>query len=433
MKEHEKYPPVHISRAEGVYLYDKQGNRYYDTVSSWWCNLLGHGHPAITDALTEQHKRLDHVIFAGFTHDPAQKLAQKLIGLLPEHFSRIFFSDDGSTACEVAMKMSIAYWGLAGQEKKKRIVHLKHSYHGDTSGAMSVGGIDRFFDRFRPMFFSTVQVSAPYCFRCDYSLSPQTCQFECLQSLERVLEEQHEEIAALIIEPIIMAAGGMIIYAPEYLTRLDALLKRYNVHLIADEVATGFGRTGKMFAIQNSRCRPDFICLSKSLTGGTLPLAVTATTDEVYEAFYGESGRTFYHGHTYTANPLGCSVACTVLDLLQKERPLEKARQELIPFFHNLLDEFKDIPWVGEVRKAGVVGAMELVRNRKSRESFPASWQVSRFIYQEGLKHGLILRPMGPVLYFFLPLVFPTRDIRIVLEKTREILLSLPEHFPVSE
>ncbi|MFH0926225.1 MAG: adenosylmethionine--8-amino-7-oxononanoate transaminase [bacterium] len=288
MKDCEGFPPILIERAKGIKLYDPKGNFYYDTISSWWCNIHGHNHPSIRKAIKNQLNQLEHVIFAGFTHKPAILLSESLVNITPKNLTKIFFSDNGSTAVEVALKLSFQYWQNVGEKKRQRFICLDRGYHGDTIGAMSVSGESAFTQPFLPLLFQTYRIPSPYCYRCPVNKERSSCKIECLRPLEKLLEDKHQEICAIILEPLVMAAGGMIIYPKEYLEGVYQLAKRYNVHLIVDEIATGFGRTGKMFACDYTDILPDFMCLSKGLTAGYLPLGVTLTTNEVYNAFYAD-------------------------------------------------------------------------------------------------------------------------------------------------
>ncbi len=426
MKDAKNMPPVLIESAKGVRLFDESGNFYYDTISSWWCNVHGHSHPAINTAIKKQLNSFEHVLFAGFTHKPAILLAEKLIRLAPEALTKVFFSDNGSTAVEVAMKMSYQFWSNSGNRKKTKFVSLDRGYHGDTVGAMSVGGKGAFNRLFSPLFFPSFKVPSPYCYRCPMKKCLSSCDIECIKPLESLLKKKSKEIAGLILEPLVMAAGGMIIYPKEYLARAARLTKIYDVHLIADEVATGFGRTGKMFASEYAKVTPDFMCLSKGITGGYLPLAATLTTENIYKAFYADYDKfkTFFHGHTYTANPLGCSAALASLDIFEKEDTLNKALR-VIEIFHKRLDDFKDLPLVGDIRKIGMIGALELVKNKDTRESFDPAKRIGLKVYKEGLKNNLIMRPLGDTVYFFLPLCVKASEVRDILKKAYRVISTL--------
>ena len=397
-------PPLMIERAEGLFLVDAEGNRYYDAISSWWCNVHGHGHPRIREAAARQMERLDHVLFAGATHEPAVRLASRLAAIAPEGLSRVFFSDNGSTAVEVALKMSLQCWRNLGREERTGFVCLDHGYHGDTTGCMSVSGVEAFLRAFRPILFPARRVPAPYCYRCPAGKTYPECGASCVDGLGAALREGGASIAAVILEPLLLGAGGMIVYPPEYLSRAAGLAREHGVHLILDEVATGFGRTGTMFACGQAGVSPDFLCLSKGLTGGTLPLAATLTTAEVFNSFLGgpDSGKTFYHGHTYTANPVGCAVALASLDLLEEEDLVARVAL-LAPRLAEGVRDLAGLPLVGDARGIGMVGALELVRDKGTKEPLPGTSPLLREIVREGLRRGLFLRPLGNVVYLFLP------------------------------
>lgn len=414
MKHCEKHPPILIERARGIKIYDSKGKAYYDTISSWWCNVHGHNHPKIKQAIKKQLDKLEHILFAGFTHKAAIELAEKLVSITPARLTRVFFSDNGSTAVETALKMSFQYWKNIGVKKKTKFVSLDYGYHGDTIGAMSVSGVDLFNGIFSPLFFSSFKADSPYCYRCPAGREKSNCDIECIKSLENVLKTKHREIAALILEPLVMAAGGMIIYPKEYLKKASALAKKYNVHLILDEVATGFGRTGKMFACEHTRVQPDFMCLSKGITSGYLPLGVTLTTEKVYTAFCDEHEKykTFFHGHTYTANPLSCRAALATLEIFEEERTLFHVKR-MAPRLQERLERFKALDLVGDVRYIGMIGAIELTKD------------IGLKIYEEGIKRGLILRPLGNVVYLFPPFCIKETELEHVLAETFDIVNNL--------
>ena len=426
MKDCLKVPPILIEKAKGIKLYDNKGKFYYDTISSWWCNVHGHNHPRINTAIKNQLKSFAHVLFAGFTHKPAIKLSQELLRIAPDNLKKVFFSDNGSTAVETALKMSFQYWQNTGKKKKTKFISLDYAYHGDTVGAMSLSGVNLFNEVFKALFFKSYKVPSPYCYRCPKGKLESRCDLECIEALELVLKKRHSEIAALILEPLVMAAGGMIIYPERYLKRAAALTKKYNVHLILDEVATGFGRTGKMFACEHAGVKPDFMCISKGITSGYLPLSATLATEEIYKAFYAdyEKKKTFYHGHTYTANPVSCSAALASLKLFKEEDTLKKVNR-LIPFFHEQLETFRELPLAGDVRYKGMIGAIELIKNKTTKESFSFKRRIGLEVYRKGLKKGIILRPLGSIVYFFLPLCIKKSQLKEVLNKTFSILKSL--------
>lgn len=422
-----KLPPILIERAKGIKLYDAKGNFYFDTISSWWCNVHGHNHPHIKNAIKKQLNSLEHVLFAGFTHKPAIRLSEKIISIAPARLSKVFFSDNGSTSVEVALKISFQYWHNLGKFKKKKFVALNYGYHGDTIGAMSVSGVDLFNNKFSPLFFPSFKVPSPYCYRCPMDKHKDTCNIDCISPLENLLKNKAQEICAIILEPLVMAAGGMIIYPKEYLLKVAELARRFNVHLILDEVATAFGRTGKMFACEHiNNLRPDFICLSKGITSGYLPLGLTLTTDKIYQAFWQdyEKKKTFYHGHTYTANPISCAAALASLEIFEEEKTLEKIKN-IIPIFHNGMEKFRALPKVGDVRYIGLIGAIELVKDKKSKKPFDFKERIGLKVYKKGLKENIILRPLGNIIYLFLPLAIKRKELEDILERTYKVIKTL--------
>ncbi len=423
MKKGEKLPPLVIERAKGIKLYDRDGKFYYDTISSWWCNVHGHNHPRIKAAIRRQLNRLDHVLFAGITHEPAVRLAEKLVAIAPRGLSRVFFSDNGSTAVEVALKMSFQHWQQTGRPEKKKFIRLENAYHGDTVGAMSVSGVGKFNRLFSPLFFPAFRVPSPYCYRCPIKKSPPDCGLACAGPLEELLQKKSTVIAALILEPMLQAAGGMIVHPAAYLKQAALLCRRYGVHLILDEVATGFGRTGRMFACEHAGIRPDFLCLAKGITGGCLPLGATLTTERIFRSFYSGEGsdRTFYHGHTYTANPLACAAALASLEIFRQERTLARVKK-LIPVFHAGMEGMRELPLVGDVRCLGMVGALELVKDKRTKQPFAEREEIGRRVYREGLKRNLLLRPLGNAIYLFLPLSIKTAELKDVVRRTREVV-----------
>jgi len=426
MKDCQSFPPILIERAKGIKLYDDKGKCYYDTISSWWCNIHGHNHPEINKAIRGQLNSFEHILFAGFTHKPAIKLAEQLVAITPNNLTKVFFSDNGSTAVEAALKMSFQYWQNIGRKKKTKFLSLDFAYHGDTVGAMSVSGVDLFNKVFSPLFFKSFKAPSPYCYRCPVGKNKSTCSIECIDSLEAILKKKSKKIAALILEPMVMAAGGMIIYPHTYLKKAAQLAKKYNIHLILDEVASGFGRTGKMFACEHAKIKPDFICLSKGITSGYLPFAATLTTNKIYNVFYAdyEKGKTFYHGHTYTANPISCAAALASLKVYKQENTLKRVNK-LIPIFHKGLERLRNLPLVGDVRYIGMIGAIELVKNKKTKKPFSFRERIGLKVYRRGLKQGLILRPLGSVIYLYPPLSITEAQLRSILKKTFRVIEEL--------
>ncbi|MGH7274612.1 MAG: adenosylmethionine--8-amino-7-oxononanoate transaminase, partial [Nitrospiria bacterium] len=354
MKEWEKESPLIIQSGEGPYLIDVHGRRYLDGVSSLWVNLHGHRRKEIDRAIISQIRKIAHTTLLGLSNIPAIELARKLLEIAPKGLARVFYSDNGSTAVEVALKMAFQYWQLKSRPKKRKFVSFINAYHGDTLGSVSVGGIDLFHRRFEPLLFETVQVPYPYCYRCHLSLSYPSCGVACLQEVETLIKTRHDELAAIIIEPRVQAAAGMVISPPGYLQQIRKLCSEYEVLMIADEVATGFGRTGKMFACDHEEVVPDLMALAKGITGGYLPLAATLTTQSIYEAFLGKYSefKTFFHGHSYTGNPLACAAALANLGIFEKEKTLSKI-QSKIRRLSLALQPLDQLDHVGDIRQCG--------------------------------------------------------------------------------
>ena len=423
MKDYEERDLLMIDRAEGMMLYDTEGKSYYDTISSWWCILHGHNHPTVKTAIKKQLDRLEQVLLAGTSHEPAVLLAERLIQLTRKHLTKVFYSDNGSTACEIAIKMSLQYWRHTGEPERTGFIGLERGYHGDTIGTMSLGGVPGFHGAFTNLLFDSHRVPSPYCYRCPMGTTREHCSIECIKPLEELLAEHGKKIAALIMEPLIQAAGGMIIYPAAYLEKAASLAKQHSIHLILDEVATGFGRTGKMFANEHVAVEADFLCLSKGITAGYLPLAATITTDEIYQAFYADytEDKTFYHGHTFTGNPLAAAAGLGSLQVFDEEDPLAHITK-IIPYLHERMERFTELPWVGDVRQLGMISVMELVKDKKSKESFRFEERVGWKIYLQGLKQGLILRPLGNIVYLWLPLCATREDIDEITERAWRVL-----------
>lgn len=419
MKEYEKNDPLVITKGKGVYLYDIDGNKYLDAISSWWVNTLGHSNSRLNKALYNQSKKIEHMIFAGFTHPWGVELAETLVRLTDNNFQKVFYSDNGSTAVEVALKMAYQYWKQTGFENKTKFVALKNSYHGDTIGSVSVGGVDLYHEIFKPLLFDVYQAESPYCYRCPMNKDKCSCGIDCLVSVENIFKEHSEEIAAIIIEPLIQAAGGMIIYPKDYLTKLRALCDEYNVLLIDDEVAVGFGRTGKMFAYQHTGIAPDIICLSKALTAGYMPLSVTMTTQKIFDAFYDDwdKFKTFFHGHSYTANPLAISIALENIKILEEDNIIEKniKKSERIK---KGLEKFKSLEHVGDIRQQGMVSAIELVKDKKTKAQYDFKLRIAHNVCKSALEKGLIIRPLGDTIYFMPPYVIKNKEIDFMIDVT---------------
>lgn len=430
MKDYEKIDPTVMIRGEGIYLYDTDGNRYIDTISSWWTNLLGHCNPSISQALSQQALQLEHVNFSGFTHPFAAEVVHKLSELLPASLTRFFFSDDGSTAVEIALKIAFQYWKNLGNKNKNKFVMLDNSYHGDTVGAMSVGGAEGYHKVFKPLMFHSFRATVPDCSLCPHRKSDFTfdarqtgCSLQCFESMEKTFEDHHEEIAAVIVEPLLQGAGGMKVYPPLYLEKLRKLCDRFDVLLIFDEVATGFGRTGTLFALEQTSITPDIICLSKGLTAGYLPLSLTVCTERIYQAFYDDyfSHKTFFHGHSYTANPLACSVAIAGMQELQSKN-LPASAASVLDHFHNRLKTWQEYDFIEDIRYIGFVGAVDLTQSRKKHIPFESKKRIGYQIYHESLRNGLVLRPLGDTIYWFLPLIVTQEEIDEILDKSLKVI-----------
>lgn len=417
MKDFETDKPIVIERGKGIYVWDLLGNKYIDAVASWWVNTLGHSNDRLNKALCAQAEKIEHILLAGFTHKPAIELAQKLVEITPESLKKVFFSDNGSTAVEVAIKMAYQYWVQVGKPEKSKFIAIKNSYHGDTLGVVSVGGCDLFHKLYKPLLFDIEQSPSPYCYRCPMGKTQGECDFECARAVEDILKREAQNIAGMVIEPMIQGSGGMIIYPSEYLRIIRELCDKYDILLIDDEVAMGFGRTGKFVACEHAGISPDIMCLAKGITAGYMPLAVTLCTQKIFDAFYDdyEKTKTFYHGHSFTGNPLACAVAVENLKILEEEKILEK-NQAKIKRFGEKLQEFYSLKNVGDVRHLGMIGAVEIVKDKATKEKFPFEDRIEMEIYRQGLKNGIIMRPMGNVFYFMPPYVITEPEIDTMLD-----------------
>jgi adenosylmethionine-8-amino-7-oxononanoate transaminase len=419
--------PLIIDKAKGVYLYDIDGKKYIDGVASLWVNLLGHRNSKIDKAIKKQIDKVSHTTFLGLTHIQAIKLSEKLLSILPNNLKKIFYSDNGSTAVEVALKMAYQYWQFKN-EKRTSFLSLKNAYHGDTIGAVSVGGMDLFHSKFKSLLFKSYFARSPYCYRCiyrkkeiNYPIKAKNfrdhnmqmgCLGECIKQVKTILAQNHKNIAAAIIEPLNQAASNMIIMPKGYLKEYATLCKQYGVLLICDEVATGFGRTGKMFAIEHENIKPDFMCLSKGITGGYIPLAVTAVTNDIYNAFLGkyEEFKTFFHGHSYTANPLACAAGNEVIDILKHNKFLTKL-QTKIKHLEKELIYLSNNDKVGNIRHCGVMAGIEIVEDRKTNKSYNPKLKIGAKICNKLRKHGIILRNLSDTIVLFLPLTITNKEI----------------------
>jgi len=449
--------PLVIVAGEGEFLIDADGKRYIDGVSSMWCNVHGHRHPSIDAAIKAQLDRVAHTTLLGLTHPLAAELARRLVEIAPagtadketgrhgdaetrrhgdagtqrrgdketgRHgdkerrvLSKVFYSDDGSTAVEVAIKMAYAYWHHRGQPRRSRFLALRNAYHGDTIGAVSVGCVEVFHGVYKPLLFETLVAPSPYCYRCELGRSPATCGIACAAEMERMLQTNADRVAGVIVEPLMQCAGGMIAAPAGYLKKVREACDRQGVLLIADEVATGFGRTGRMFACEHECVVPDLLCIGKGLTGGYLPVAATLATQRIYDAFLGapEELKTFFHGHTFTGNPLGCAAAVASLDVFAKEQVLASLPPK-IELLGERLRKMAANRWVGDVRQCGLLAGVELVADKASKREFPYGLQVGAEVCMAARKHGAILRPLGNTIVLFPPLCISQETLARLLD-----------------
>ena len=421
MRDHESLPMIPIRRGAGAWLEDYAGRRYLDAISSWWVNLFGHSNPFINARIAAQLEALEHTLLAGFTHAPAVELAERLTKLAPAGLTRCFYADNGSAAVEVAVKMSFHYWRNLGKSAKRRFITLSNSYHGETLGALAVGNVELYKSIYQPLLMDVITVPSPDCFEREPGESWETHARRKFASMEEALARHADEVAAVIVEPLVQCAGNMRMYHPLYLELLRAACDRHDVLLIADEIAVGFGRTGTLFACEQARIRPDLMCLSKGLTGGYLPLSAVLTTEPVYQAFYDEYTRltAFLHSHSYTGNPLACAAALASLELFARDDVI-RTNHHRSRLMGGLARDLSDHPHVAEVRQHGMIVAIELVRDKARRE--PYDWRERRglIVYRHGLERGVLLRPLGNVVYFMPPYVISDEEIRLMITVARE-------------
>lgn len=421
MKDYEDFPPIVIERAKGAYLYDMDGKRYLDAISSWWVNLFGHANDRINKALSAQAQKLEHVIFANFTHPAAIDLAEEMVRLTPAGLTRVFFADNGSAAVEAALKMSFHYHQQTGLPRKTKFLAITDAYHGETLGALAVGDLDLYSKIYKPLLMETLRAQGPDCFRCPYGQTRDACDAPCFENLERLVLQHADEISAVIIEPLVQCAAGMKIYPPVYLKKLRALCTAEAIHLIADEIAVGFGRTGKMFACEHAEISPDMLCLSKGITAGYLPLSLVITTDTIYNAFYADYTelKAFLHSHSYTGNALACAVARETLAIFRDEGVIAQNALKSKQIEEKARLVFDGHPRVGEYRQLGMIGALELVADRQTKEAFDWKRRIGYGIYRIALTKGVLLRPLGNILYFMPPYVVDEEDIALMIEVAR--------------
>jgi adenosylmethionine-8-amino-7-oxononanoate aminotransferase len=420
MRDHEEnnqaMPMIPIRRGDGVWLEDFNGKRYLDSISSWWTNLFGHANPRIAGAIKQQLDKLEHVMLAGFTHEPAIKLAEDLCAIAPQGLTRCFFAENGSAAIEIAAKMSFHFWQNQGKSSKQRFITLANSYHGETLGALALGNVELYKQIYQPLLMDVITAPSPDCFHREKGESWEAYSSRMIEPMRALLQQHAHEVCAVIVEPLVQCAGNMRMYHPVYLSLLRKACDEFGVHLIADEIAVGFGRTGTLFACEQASIRPDFMCLSKGLTGGFLPLSAVLTTETVYQAFYDEykSLRAFLHSHSYTGNPLACTAALATLDIFKSEPVIER-NGVLSKHMRVRTQSLIDHPHVIDVRQHGMICAIEFVKNKKTGEMY--DWQERRGlrIYRHGIEHGILLRPISNVVYFMPPYVITADDIDLMV------------------
>ncbi len=421
MKDYIDMHPLVIEKGEGCYLIDIDGNKYIDGVSSLWVIVHGHGKKELVEAIKEQAEKLCHSTLLGIANAPSIILAKTLIDISPKSLSKVFYSDNGSTSVEIALKMAYQYWQQKGEKNRKRFISFTNGYHGDTIGAVSIGGIDLFHKVYGPLLFKTYKSPAPYCYRCPLKFEKESCGMACVERFEEVVRKYKNEACAVVIEPIVQGAAGIIVQPEGFLSAIYKIAKENGLLFIADEVATGFGRTGSVFACEKEKVEPDFLCIAKGVTGGYLPLGATLTTDEVFNGFLGqfEDFKTFFHGHTYTGNPIACNVAIANLNLYKKENTLETL-QAKIALLSKELQKFQDLTHVGEIRQAGFMVGIELVKSKKTKRPFQPKEKIGHRVIMEARKRGVIIRPLGDVIVLMPPLAIDENTLQELVNVTYE-------------
>jgi len=421
--------PCIVERGEGHYLVDVKGRRYLDGISSLWCNLFGHRRPELDQALKEQLERIAHSTFLGLSHVPGIELAQKLVEIAPRGLTRVFYSDNGATAVEVALKMAFQYWQLKGETKRTKFASLVEAYHGDTIGAMSVGYSETFHRFHHSLLFPAVRLNPPHIFRYYERMNEAEALEKAVREAEELLTKEKDSLAALIMEPLMQGAAGMWSQPLGYVRAIKEICKTHGVLFIADEVATGFGRTGRMFACEYEEICPDILCLGKGITGGYLPLAATLTTEEIFSAFLGEYDefKSFFHGHTYTANPLGCAVALASLELFKREDILARMQPKIAYLKRRLNEEFLPLTHVSDVRQWGYMVGIELVEDKASKKNYPAAQRVGHKVIREARKRGVIIRPLGDTIVLMPPLSLGDEELKTLLDVTRDSIKAVTE------
>jgi adenosylmethionine-8-amino-7-oxononanoate aminotransferase len=421
MRDHETVPLIPIQLGRGVWLHDYDGNRYLDAISSWWVNLFGHANPRINNAIAQQASDLEHVMLAGFTHEPVITLSERLVRLAPAGLRRCFYADSGSAAVEIALKMSFHYWQNQGYQERTRFISLSSSYHGETLGALSVGDVALYKKTYQPLLLQNITVPSPDCYQREGGSSWEEHSVRMFAAMEQALERHAETACAVIVEPLVQCAGAMRMYHPIYLRLLRQACDKYRVHLIADEIAVGFGRTGSLFACEQADISPDFLCLGKGLTGGYLPLSVCLTTDEIYQAFYADylELKAFLHSHSYSGNPLACAAALATLDIFGQDNVIEQ-NKALAAHMAQACAPLQEQAHIAEIRQTGMILALEMVAEKASRSPYP--WQQRRGlqVYRHALANGVLLRPLGDVVYFMPPYVITKDEIDMLAKVARD-------------
>jgi adenosylmethionine---8-amino-7-oxononanoate aminotransferase len=429
MREWMGEEPCIISRGDGHFLIDVQGKKYLDGVSSLWCNVHGHGKKEIDDAIKDQLERIAHSTFLGLSHVPGIQLAQKLIEIAPPGLQRVFYSDSGATAVEIALKMAMQYWQLKDAEQKTLIASLGESYHGDTVGSMSMGYSETFHRFHKSLLFPVLRITPPHVFRYYERMSEADALDAAIKEAQRKLSEHKNELAALVMEPLMQGAAGMWPQPVKYVQAMSEICRRNGILFILDEVATGFGRTGKMFACEHAGVTPDILCLAKGITGGYLPLAATLATEEIFSAFLGEykEYKTFFHGHTYTGNPLGCAAALASLQLFEREDIISKMQAGIGYLEKRLQEDFLTLPHVSDVRQWGYMAGIELVQDRAGRKNYPPELRIGHKVILEARKHSVLIRPLADVIILMPPLTITAEELSALLDVVHQSIRTVTE------
>lgn len=423
MKDFEEAPPLVIQKGEGLYLIDEDGKRYMDCISSWWVNLFGHANPRLNRVVQEQVSKLEHVIFASFAHEPAIELCEELVKVLPKGIEKFLFSDNGSSAIEMALKLSFQYHLQTGNPQKTKFISLENAYHGETIGALGVGDVDIFTRTYRPLIHEGRKVRVPYLDQNKTEAEFLAFERECIEELEEIFKRNHQDLACMIVEPLVQGAAGMKMYSPNYLRAIRELTQKYNIHLIDDEIAMGFGRTGKMFACEHAGIRPDIMCLAKGLSSGYYPIAMVCITSDIFNAFYADyqEGKSFLHSHTYSGNPLGCRIATEVLRIFREENIMKVVEEKGNYLREKMQERFANKSYIAEYRHIGMIGAIEL-------RALSPSVRAGRKIAALALEKGVLLRPIGNTVYFMPPYIITKEEMDIMLAVCEE---SIEEYFRI--